>query len=234
MNWFLQICMALEYVHGRKILHRDLKSQNIFLTANNTIKLGDFGISKVLENTCDQALTVQGTPYYMSPEICQSKPYTYTSDVWALGCILYELCTLKHAFSAENLLGLVFKIVQDKQDPISNQYSADLRTLVSLLLNKDEKKRPQVIDILRMNFVQQHMQKFVETQGKITLNPKLGAKKETQPQFIEQLNAKEESTLTPLERSRLRKAQRNQIEFERLKKAAADARLGNSIGQSLQ
>jgi NIMA (never in mitosis gene a)-related kinase len=111
MNWFLQICMALEYVHGRKILHRDLKSQNIFLTANNTIKLGDFGISKVLESTCDQALTVQGTPYYMSPEICQSKPYTYTSDVWALGCILYELCTLKHAFSAENLLGLVFKIV---------------------------------------------------------------------------------------------------------------------------
>jgi NIMA (never in mitosis gene a)-related kinase 1/4/5 len=74
--------------------------------------------------------------------------------VWALGCILYELCTLKHAFSAENLLGLVFKIVQDKQDPISNQYSADLRNLVSLLLNKDEKKRPQVIDILRMNFVQ--------------------------------------------------------------------------------
>lgn len=134
--------MALEYVHGRKILHRDLKSQNIFLTANNTIKLGDFGISKVLESTCDQALTVQGTPYYMSPEVCQSKPYTYTSDVWALGCILYELCTLKHAFSAENLLGLVFKIVQDKQEPISNEYSADLRNLVSLMLNKDEKKRP--------------------------------------------------------------------------------------------
>jgi NIMA (never in mitosis gene a)-related kinase 1/4/5 len=62
--------MALEYVHGRKILHRDLKSQNIFLTANNTIKLGDFGISKVLESTHDQALTVQGTPYYMSPEVC--------------------------------------------------------------------------------------------------------------------------------------------------------------------
>jgi NIMA (never in mitosis gene a)-related kinase len=163
MNWFVQICMALEYVHGRKILHRDLKSQNIFLTANNTIKLGDFGISRVLENTNDQALTVQGTPYYMSPEICQSKPYTYTSDVWSLGCILYELCTLKHAFSAENLLGLVFKIVQDKQDPVPDIYSADLRNLVSLLLNKDEKKRPQVIDILRMNFVQLHMRNFVES-----------------------------------------------------------------------
>ena len=78
----------------------------------------------------------------MSPEICQSKPYTYTSDVWSLGCILYELCTLKHAFSAENLLGLVFKIVQDKQDPVPDIYSADMRNLVSLLLNKDEKKRP--------------------------------------------------------------------------------------------
>lgn len=78
----------------------------------------------------------------MSPEVCQSQPYTYTSDVWALGCILYELCTLKHAFSAENLLGLVFKIVQDKQDPIPNTYSADIRNLVSCMLNKDEKKRP--------------------------------------------------------------------------------------------
>ena len=94
--------MALEYVHGRKILHRDLKSQNIFLTANNTIKLGDFGISKVLENTCDQALTVQGTPYYMSPEVCQSKPYTYTSDVWALGCILYELFVGFPLFAGED------------------------------------------------------------------------------------------------------------------------------------
>ena len=123
--------MALEYVHGRKILHRDLKSQNIFLTANNTIKLGDFGISKVLENTNDQALTVQGTPYYMSPEVCESKPYNYASDVWALGCILYELCTLKHAFSSENLLGLVFKIVRDKQEPIPDIYSADLKKLVN-------------------------------------------------------------------------------------------------------
>ena len=106
--------MALEYVHSRKVLHRDIKTQNVFLTGANTIKLGDFGISKVLESTTSVAMTVVGTPYYMSPEICQSKPYNYTSDVWSLGCILYELCTLQHAFSGENLLGLVFKIVQDK------------------------------------------------------------------------------------------------------------------------
>jgi NIMA (never in mitosis gene a)-related kinase 1/4/5 len=103
--------LALEYVHGRKVLHRDLKTQNIFLTGNNTVKLGDFGISKVLENTNRAAMTVVGTPYYMSPEVCQNSPYSYKSDVWALGCVLYELCTLKHAFSADNLLGLVYKIV---------------------------------------------------------------------------------------------------------------------------
>jgi NIMA (never in mitosis gene a)-related kinase len=70
MNWFVQMCLSLEYIHRRKILHRDIKSQNVFLTKNNTIKLGDFGISKVLDNTADVALTVQGTPYYMSPEVC--------------------------------------------------------------------------------------------------------------------------------------------------------------------
>jgi NIMA (never in mitosis gene a)-related kinase len=58
MNWFVQLCLSLEYVHGRKVLHRDVKSSNVFLTRNNTIKIGDFGISKVLENTCDQAMTV--------------------------------------------------------------------------------------------------------------------------------------------------------------------------------
>ena len=131
------------------------------MTRNNTVKLGDFGISKVLENTNDNALTVQGTPYYMSPEVCQSKPYNYTSDVWSLGCILYELCTLEHAFSGENLLGLVFKIVQDKQGPIPDMYSQELKDLVNKLLVKDDKKRPQVIDILRMPFVHQYLQNFV-------------------------------------------------------------------------
>lgn len=114
----------------------------------------------------------------MSPEVCQNKPYTYKSDIWALGCILYELCTLKHAFNAENLLGLVFKIVQDKQDPIPNHYSEDMKSLVALLLNKNDKERPNALEILKIPFVQGHMRKFVETQGKITLNPTLSIKKD--------------------------------------------------------
>ena len=110
-HWFIQICMALEYVHSRKIIHRDIKTQNVFLTGSKTIKVGDFGISKVLESTTQVAMTVVGTPYYMAPESCQSEPYTSKSDVWALGVILFELCTLKQPFQADNLLGLVFKIV---------------------------------------------------------------------------------------------------------------------------
>ena len=210
MQWFVQLCLALEYIHKRKILHRDLKSQNVFLTKNNTLKLGDFGISKVLENTNDQALTVQGTPYYMSPEVCQSKPYNYTSDVWSLGCILYELCTLQHAFSGENLLGLVFKIVQDKQGPIPDMYSDQMKELVSKLLVKDEKKRPQVIDILRMPFVKTHMMDFVANQGQMESNNfHLTAPRGIQPDAVNKLKSKDESELTQRDRQRLNKEQRD-------------------------
>lgn len=71
-------------------------------------------------------MTVVGTPYYMSPEVCESKPYTFKSDVWSLGCVLYELCTLEHPFHADNLLGLVYKIVQETPKPIPAHYSPEL------------------------------------------------------------------------------------------------------------
>jgi NIMA (never in mitosis gene a)-related kinase 1/4/5 len=100
--------LALKHIHEKRILHRDIKTSNIFLTSNGTVKIGDFGISRILEGTKEETQSVVGTPYYMSPEVCQSKPYSYKSDIWALGCCLYELCTLKHAFDAKNLLGLVY------------------------------------------------------------------------------------------------------------------------------
>ena len=72
-------------------------------------------------------MTVVGTPYYLAPEACQSNPYTTKSDIWALGCVIFELCSLKPPFNADNLLGLVFKIVSEKQPPIPNIYSDELR-----------------------------------------------------------------------------------------------------------
>jgi len=203
------------------------------LTKNNTLKLGDFGISKVLESTTDQALTVQGTPYYMSPEVCQSKPYNYTSDVWSLGCILFELCSLQHAFSSENLLGLVFKIVQDKQGPIPDRYSPEMQNLVTRLLVKDEKKRPQVLEILQMPFVQSHMMQFVNNRGRMSMDFHLTAPKSNQPAAVNKLKQKDESELTHADRMKLRKEQRNLAEFEALKIAAANAHVNKSISKQL-
>jgi len=167
LNWFIQIAISLEYIHGRKVIHRDIKTSNIFLTGNNTVKLGDFGISRVLESTNEAAMTVVGTPYYMSPEVWESKPYTFKSDVWALGWVLYELWTLQHAFLADNLLGLVFKIVKGNYDNIPSVYSSDMKNLVDLILNKDASKRPTVQEILLSPFLKAKMEEFILNGGEL-------------------------------------------------------------------
>ena len=94
LHWFVQMALGLHYMHANRVLHRDLKTQNIFLLGNGRLVLGDLGISKVLEGTLDFAQTCIGTPYYMSPEIFKNKPYNHKSDIWALGCVLYECATL--------------------------------------------------------------------------------------------------------------------------------------------
>jgi NIMA (never in mitosis gene a)-related kinase len=91
--WFTQLLFGLRVLHSKNILHRDLKSANIFLTKNYSLKIGDFGISKVLERS--SAITCIGTPLYLSPEVCNNQPYTYSSDMWALACIVYEMCSLR-------------------------------------------------------------------------------------------------------------------------------------------
>ena len=144
----------LEYVHARRVIHRDLKTKNIFLTRDLTIKLGDFGISRVLEHNDPSAMTVVGTPYYMSPELCQSHPYTNKSDVWALGIIIYELTSLKHPFKCVNILGMAMEVVNTKHPRISTaQYSEDLADLIDKLLEKDPNNRPSARDLLKMELV---------------------------------------------------------------------------------
>ena len=92
LEWFVQLSLALKHIHDRKIVHRDLKSQNVFLTAMNTIKLGDFGISKILKNTHQLLSSFVGTWYYISPEIIRGKLYSFKTDIWSLGVIMYEMC----------------------------------------------------------------------------------------------------------------------------------------------
>lgn len=168
LHWFVQICLALKHIHDRKILHRDLKTQNVFMMKNDVVKLGDFGISKVLDHTTSFAKTSIGTPYYLSPEICEGKPYNAKSDIWSLGCVLYEMCTKKHPFDSNCINGLIVKIIRCKPTPIPKQYSSNLRSIIDLMLQKNASKRPTINQILKIPFIKDKIgQLLTQTMAKI-------------------------------------------------------------------
>lgn len=150
LDWFVQMALAIKHIHDNKILHRDLKTQNIFMTQAGEIKIGDFGIARVLQHTYDWAI---GTPYYLSPEICQEQPYNQKSDVWSLGCILYEMVTLRHAFDSNSMKGLVLKILRGTYPEIPSHYSEDLKDLISEMLIKDPIKRPSIRKVVEKEFL---------------------------------------------------------------------------------
>ncbi|KAL1773065.1 serine serine/threonine-protein kinase Nek5 isoform X1 [Sigmodon hispidus] len=153
--WFVQISLGLRYIHDRHILHRDIKSQNIFLSKNGMVaKLGDFGTARELNNSMELAQTCAGTPYYLSPEICQNRPYNTKTDIWSLGCVLYELCTLRHPFESNNLHHLVLKICQARIAPISPHFSLDLQSLIPQLFKVSPEDRPSINSLLKMTFLE--------------------------------------------------------------------------------
>ncbi|XP_061192835.1 serine/threonine-protein kinase Nek3-like [Saccostrea echinata] len=159
MDWFVQMCMALQYIHKQNILHRDLKSQNIFLTSKSIVKVGDFGIARVLKDSSDLAVTTIGTPFYLSPEICQKKPYNHKSDMWALGCVLYEMCCLSVPFNAEDLQELILKILQENYKAIPRFLGSTLSLLIKKLLDKNPENRPSADYILSLSALKPYIQK---------------------------------------------------------------------------
>lgn len=161
LDWFTQICLAIKHIHDKKILHRDLKSGNIFLTKDGKIKLGDFGIAKCLNSTFDKAKTLVGTPYYLSPEIIQDKPYSFKSDIWSLGILLYEMTMLKMPFEASSLPMLSLKIIRGNYSPISATVSKELKYLIQSLIQLDIKKRPSIYGILKHNLVKSRIKNFL-------------------------------------------------------------------------
>ena len=162
LDYFVQLCLAMKHVHDRKVLHRDIKSQNIFLTQNRRVlKLGDFGIARVLNSTMELARTACGTPYYMSPEICDNQPYNSKSDVWSMGCLLYEMASLKCPFDAKDMRGLVIKILRGAFPPLPRCFSSELTALVGRCLDRQPTRRPTVNELLALPVVRQRIERFL-------------------------------------------------------------------------
>ncbi|KAM8902493.1 serine/threonine-protein kinase Nek3 isoform 3-T3 [Spinachia spinachia] len=148
LRWFAQMCAATVHIHDKRVLHRDLKSKNIFLTDNGTIKVGDFGSACILNSSKAYAHTYVGTPYYVAPEIWDNKPYNNKSDVWSLGCVLYELCTLRHPFQASSWRSLILKVCRGAYPPLPDRLPYELHYLLKQMFKTNPKDRPSLHSIL--------------------------------------------------------------------------------------
>ena len=160
---FIQMTRGLKALHDLKILHRDLKSANIFLESNGTAKIGDLNVSKVAKKGLGYTQT--GTPYYASPEVWKDQPYDSKSDIWSLGCVTYEMITLHPPFRAQNMEGLYNKVIKGQYSKIHEKYSNDLSELIKLLLKVKASDRPSCSQILKHPIVKKRIDFFQATAG---------------------------------------------------------------------
>ena len=171
LDIFVQTLLALEHLHSKQVLHRDLKPGNIFFDRRRMVRLGDFGIARLMGDGLVQ--TVIGTPLYLPPEVIQGKPYGVSADVWAMGTVFYEMVALRHPFASDNLAALALAITKVQYEPLSSvvrmrhalrqasspellgsaaeqpTYSAELLALPSTLLQAEPAARPSAAALLR-------------------------------------------------------------------------------------
>lgn len=173
LDWFVQLLLALKYVHAHKVLHRDIALKNVFLAADNSIKLGDFGVARVLANTSELASTKVGTPCCISPERCEGKPYSYESDVWSLGCLLYELLTGRPAFAAESIPQVTRQILDGAYAPVqpADEVPTEAAELVARILQVDPTERPTLDGLLATPLLQPHLARHDAVAGSFATLP---------------------------------------------------------------
>ena len=157
-NALIQLLNGLRSLHELNILHRDLKSANVFLFKGGIVKLGDLNVSKVTRK--GMGYTQTGTPYYASPEVWKDKPYDSKSDIWSLGCVIYEMCALNPPFRAQSMEELFKKVVRGYYPDISNKYSKDLSEILKLMIQIEVGARPSCDELLNMPIIKKRIEFF--------------------------------------------------------------------------
>ena len=158
----IQCLCGLKALHDLKVMHRDVKCANILISGRNEYKLADFNVSKVVNQKNGLLYTQTGTPYYASPEVWKDKPYDFKSDIWSLGCVLYEMAALRPPFKAKDMKGLYQKVTAGNYPPISSRYSYEFREVISLMLQPCTDFRPTVDQLLSLPIVQQRIQELAQ------------------------------------------------------------------------
>lgn len=173
MIWdiLIQLLLGIRYLHANKVIHRDIKSANILITEDKLmaargasvgrIMLADFGVSKGLDNTGEKAMTLIGSPFYLSPEIVTGMPYDAKSDMWSIGVLAYELTTHTMPFKGNNLHAIALNIAKGVYQPIQAPYSGELKSLIYSLLSIDVARRPSAVEVLRLPHVSSKLGRFL-------------------------------------------------------------------------
>ena len=167
INWLIQICLALKYIHELHVIHRDIKPSNIFLTKKGIIKIGDFGISKILAKGHKKTKTQIGTCSYMAPEVIESEKYDFKADIWSLGITLFELITFHFPFKGNNEFGLMMNIINGRKNMSINningyQYSEELIYIINRMIQKKPEDRPTIADIFDVPIIKKNLEEFLE------------------------------------------------------------------------
>ena len=168
INALIQLLLGLSYIHDKKIVHRDIKTKNIFIQNKHTLRIGDFGIAKIFNsnNNSNNKNTnlnkMVGTPLYMAPECFkQNKKYSYKSDIWSLGCCIYEMCNLKHAFEGQFFPAVSIKISEGKRLPLNKIYSTELRNIIDSMLNLNPRNRPTIASLIEKTFLKKYVGEYI-------------------------------------------------------------------------
>ena len=166
INALIQLLLGLSYIHDKKIVHRDIKTKNIFIQNEHTLRIGDFGIAKIFNSNKNSKNTnlnkMVGTPLYMAPECFkQNKKYSYKSDIWSLGCCIYEMCNLKHAFEGQFFPAVSIKIPEGKRLPLNKIYSKELRNVIDNMLNLNPRNRPTIASLIEKTFLKKYVGEYI-------------------------------------------------------------------------